>query len=120
MKFSGRHFPKYVILQAVRWYVSYSLSLRMIEEMVAERGIALDHMTINCWVISYASKLSSLHQKQKPTGQPHGAWMKLTHDLPEQIFEQYRRARSPVCETIDPPDDAVQGLLFCLGNLPGH
>ena len=120
MKFSGRHFPKDVILQAVRWYVSYSLSLRMIEEMVAERGIALDHTTINRRVIAYAPKLESLHRRQKHMDQPHGAWMKLIHDLPEQIFEQYRRARSPVCETIDPPDDAVQGLLFCLGNSPGN
>ena len=66
MKFSGRHIPKGVILQAVRWYVSYPLSLRMIEEMFAERGIALDHTTINRWVIAYAPKLEALRRKQKP------------------------------------------------------
>ena len=120
MKFSGRHFPKDVILQAVRWYVVYPLGSRMIEEMVAERGIALDQTTINCWVNAYAPKLESLHRKQKPVGQPHSARMKLIHDLPEQTFEQYRRARSPVCETIDPPDDAVQGLLFCSGDSLRH
>ena len=77
MKFSGRHFPKDVILQAVRWYVVYPLGSRMIEEMVAERRIALDQTTINCWVNAYAPKLESLHRKQKPVGQPHGAWMNL-------------------------------------------
>ena len=66
MKFSGRHFPKDVILQAVRWYVSYPLSFRMIEEMFAERGIAVDHTTINRWVITYAPKPEALHRKQKP------------------------------------------------------
>ena len=66
MKFSGRHFPKDVILQAVRWYVSYPLSFRMIEEMFAERGIVVDHTTINRWVIAYAPKLEALHRKQKP------------------------------------------------------
>ena len=66
MKFSGRHFPKYVILQAVCWYVSYPLSLRMIEEIFAEWGIAVDHTTINRWVIAYAPKLEVLHRKKKP------------------------------------------------------
>ena len=40
-------------------------SLRMIEEMFAERGIALDHTTINRRVIAYAPKLEALHRKQK-------------------------------------------------------
>ena len=44
---SGRHFPKDVILQAVCWYVSYPLSLRMIEEMFAERSITVGRTTIN-------------------------------------------------------------------------
>ena len=39
MKFFGRRFPKDVIFQAVRWYVSYPLSLRMIEEMYADRAL---------------------------------------------------------------------------------
>ena len=66
MKFSGRHFPKDIILQAVRWYVSYPLSFRMIEAMFAERGIAVDHTTINRWVVAYATKLEVLHRKKKP------------------------------------------------------
>ena len=67
MKFFGRHFPKDVVLPAVRWYVSYPLSFRIIEEMFAEWGIALDHTSINRWVIAYAPKLEALHRKQKPT-----------------------------------------------------
>lgn len=45
ISFSGRHYPVPVILQCVRWYVSYALSYRNIEEMMGERGIMVDHAT---------------------------------------------------------------------------
>ena len=57
MKFSGRHFPKDVILTAVRWYLRYNLSYRDVEELIAERGIVVDHSTINRWVVKYAPLL---------------------------------------------------------------
>ena len=40
------HYPLDVMLLCVRWYVAYSLSLRNLEEMMAERGIAVDHSTV--------------------------------------------------------------------------
>jgi transposase-like protein len=40
VSFSGRHYPKFIILQCVRWYVSYALSYCNIEEMMEERGYA--------------------------------------------------------------------------------
>ena len=55
--FSGRHYPKSIILQCVRWYVAYALSYRNIEEMMAERGIYVDHATLNRWVLHYAPLL---------------------------------------------------------------
>ena len=42
----GRHFPKPMILTAIRWYLAYSLSYRDVEELLAERGISVDHSTI--------------------------------------------------------------------------
>ena len=39
------HYPPEVILVCVRWYVAYPLSLRQLEEMMVERGIAVDHST---------------------------------------------------------------------------
>jgi len=48
--FKGRHTPKPIILQCVRWYCAYSLSYRNIEEMMAERGIKIDQSTLNRWV----------------------------------------------------------------------
>ena len=38
-----RHYPLDVILTCVRWYVAYPLNLRQLEEMMAERGVSVDH-----------------------------------------------------------------------------
>ena len=44
------HYPLEVMLTCVRWYVAYPLSLRHLEEMMAERGLSLAHATIMRWV----------------------------------------------------------------------
>ena len=43
----GRHFRQELILITIRWYVAYSLSYRDIEELMAERGLCVDHSTIH-------------------------------------------------------------------------
>jgi IS6 family transposase len=48
--FAGFRFPREVILLAVRWYLRYGLSYRDVEELLAERGIEVDHVTIYRWV----------------------------------------------------------------------
>jgi transposase-like protein len=48
--FVGYRFPPEVILLAVRWYLRYGLSYRDIEELQAERGVEVDHVTIYRWV----------------------------------------------------------------------
>lgn len=69
ISFKGRHTPKAIILQCVRWYCAYSLSYRNIEEMMAKRGVGIDHSTLNRWVVYYAPKLEkSFHIKKKRTG----------------------------------------------------
>jgi len=68
LSFKWRHFEKEMILMAVRWYVAYALSYRNIEELMLERGLHVDHSTINRWVIEYAPKLEDefkKHHKQK-------------------------------------------------------
>jgi transposase, IS6 family len=56
--FRGRHFRDEVIVLCVRWYLRYPLSYRNLEEMMAERGLAVDHSTIARWVLSYAPVLN--------------------------------------------------------------
>ena len=55
--FSGRHFPREIILWAVRWYCRYGLSYRDLEEMMTEHGVPVDHSTIYRWVQKYAPEL---------------------------------------------------------------
>ena len=50
ISFKGAQFPKEVILFAVFFYVRYSVSYRGLEEIMAERGVILDHATLNRWV----------------------------------------------------------------------
>src|SRR5438876_6793792 len=52
--FKWRHFESEIILLCVRWYLRYSLSYRDLEEMMAERGLSVDHTTISRWVQRYA------------------------------------------------------------------
>ncbi len=63
--FKGAHFPKEVILVCVRWYVAYPLSYRNIEEMMAERGVIVDHSTLNRWVIKFAPLLEQEFRYRK-------------------------------------------------------
>jgi IS6 family transposase len=55
--FSGRHYPKDVILWAVRWYCRYGVSYRDLEEMLTEWGVPVDHTTVYRWVQRYAPEL---------------------------------------------------------------
>lgn len=55
--FKGCHFDQSVILLCVRWYLAYALSLRNLEEMMAERGINVDHSTIHRWIIRFSPQL---------------------------------------------------------------
>jgi len=48
--FAGFRFPREVISVAVRWHLRYGLSYRDVEELLAERGITVDHVTIYRWV----------------------------------------------------------------------
>jgi len=64
IEFKQRHFEQGIILLMVRWYLSYPLSYRNIEEMMLERGIHVDHSTINRWVIHYSPLLEDEFRKK--------------------------------------------------------
>src|SRR3989442_10257524 len=67
VSFKGAHFPKEVILMGVRWYVAYPLSTRHVEELMEERGVEVDHSTINRWVIKYSPQLEeAFHRRNHP------------------------------------------------------
>jgi transposase, IS6 family len=56
--FAGFRFPPDVIVLAVRWYLRFGLSYRDVEELLAERGIDVDHVTVHRWVQRFAPLLA--------------------------------------------------------------
>jgi putative transposase len=67
VSFKGAHFPQDIILTAVRWYVAYPLSTRHVEELMCERGVHVDHSTVNRWVIKYSPPLeAAFHRRKRP------------------------------------------------------
>ena len=63
--FKGAHYPKDVILHAVFFYVRYGVSYRDLEEVMAERGVKVDHSTLNRWVIRYSPLIAAESHKRK-------------------------------------------------------
>ena len=58
--FKGAHYPKAVIVHAVFFYVRYAVSYRDLEEILAERGVAVDHATLNRWVVKYLPLIAQM------------------------------------------------------------
>jgi transposase-like protein len=98
--FKGRHFDRSVILLCVRWYLAYSLSLRDLEEMMAERGISIDHATIHRWTVHYAPLLlGQFNRRKRPvTGRWHV----------DETYIKVRCQRQYLYRAIDSNGDTVE------------
>lgn len=84
--FKGSQLEREIILWGVRWYVAYPISYRQLEEMMGERGVAVDHSTLNRWVIKYGIvNLSGTHT----------AWQSCGMDTPPATTK-YKNHRFPV------------------------
>ncbi|WP_370660712.1 transposase, partial [Massilia eurypsychrophila] len=72
LNFKGMRFPIDVILVCIRWYAAYPLSYRHLEEMREERGVSVDHSSINRWAIRFLPLIEKMARKHKrPVG---GSW----------------------------------------------
>ena len=86
IEFKGSHFEREVILWGVRWYVAYPISYRQLEEMMEERGVEVDHATLNRWVLKYVPQLEVAFRVRKTSeGKPiitdmqvEGIWLALS------------------------------------------
>ncbi|WP_209940151.1 IS6 family transposase [Ruegeria sp. HKCCE4148] len=65
ISFKGAQYPKDVILFAVFFYLRYGVSYRDLEEIMSERGVAVDHTTLNRWVTKYASAIADVARRRK-------------------------------------------------------
>lgn len=66
ISFKGAQFPKPVVLYAVFFYVCYAVSYRDLVEIMAERGVGVDHATLNGWVVKFATLIAAKAQIRKP------------------------------------------------------
>ncbi len=63
------HFPLEIMLVCVRWYAAYPLSLRNLEEIMAERGVQADHATVHRWALKILPVLAAAFRRRKlPVG----------------------------------------------------
>jgi IS6 family transposase len=106
--FKWRQTAPELILCAVRWYLRYSLSLRDVEELLAERGLAADHTTIWRWVQRYGPELKQrLRHQLKPTNK---SW---------RVDETYIRVKGRWCYLYRAIDSTGATIDFLLSALRG-
>ena len=63
--FAGFWFPREVISVAVRWYLRYGLSYRDVEELLAERGVEVDHVTVYRWVQTFTPEFIDVARRAR-------------------------------------------------------
>jgi transposase, IS6 family len=101
--FRGRHFEDVIIILCVRWYLRYSLSYRDLEEMMVERGLLVDHVTIWRWVQHYAPILNQ--RLRREVRHPNGSW---------RVDETYVRVGGEwayLCRALDSAGGTIDFLL---------
>ena len=113
--FRGRHFEDVIIILCVRWYLRYSLSYRDLEEMMAERGLSVDHVTIWRWVQHYAPILNQ--RLRRELRHPNRSWrVDETYVRVAGNWAYLYRAVDSTGETIDfmlsPKRDLTAAKLF--------
>ncbi len=72
LSFKRHRFPPDVIRQAIWWYFRFTLSIRDVEEMMAQRGVIVSREAIRCWVIKFGPLIAANIRKQR--GLPTGRW----------------------------------------------
>jgi putative transposase len=100
LNFKGMRFPIDVILVCIRWYAAYPLSYRHLEEIMEERGVSVDHSTINRWAIRFLPLIEKMARKNKrPVG---GSWrMDETYIKVKGAWKYLYRAVDKQGKTVD-------------------
>ncbi|PLY42132.1 IS6 family transposase [Janthinobacterium sp. ROICE36] len=100
LNFKGMRFPIDVILVCVRWYAAYPLSYRHLEEMMQERGVSVDHSSINRWAVRFLPLIEKMaRQHKRPVG---GSWrMDETYIRVKGVWKYLYRAVDKQGKTVD-------------------
>ena len=92
-----------MIAQAVSWYLRYPLSYRDIEELLLERGLEVDHSTVNRWVLAYAPLIE---RRLRPFRKPHCGSVRV-----DETYVRIRGEWRYLYRAIDKHGEAVDVLL---------
>ncbi|MCF6777995.1 IS6 family transposase [Thiotrichales bacterium 19X7-9] len=105
ISFKWRHFNKMIIMLAIRWYLSYSLSYRDVEELLSERGFKVDHTTVYRWVVNYADQLEASFRQKHTKSKAYRSW---------RIDETYIRIKGKdyyLYRAVDKSGDTLEFML---------
>ena len=96
----GLRFPLDIVLVCIRWYAAYPLSYRHLEERMEERGVSVDHSSINRWAIRFLPVLEkAFHRHKHPVG---ASWrMDETYIKVKGVWKYLYRAVDKQGKTID-------------------
>ena len=72
ISYSGYRFPPEIIHQAIWLYLRFTLSLREVEDLLAERGITVSYETVRRWVNHFGPRIAADLRKRRP--KPHATW----------------------------------------------
>lgn len=95
------HYP--LILTCVRWYAAYPLSLRHIEEMMAERGVCVDHAAVHRWAMNNLPVLAAVFRPRK---RPAGVSWRT-----DETYIRVAGQRKYLYRAVDRDGDAIDFLL---------
>jgi putative transposase len=101
ISFKGHRFETTIILTCVRWYLAYPLSYRNLEEMMAERGVAVDHSNIYRWVQKFMPKLEATFRKGRKRPVENSWRMDETYIKIQGQWRYLYRAVDKAGQTID-------------------
>jgi putative transposase len=116
ISFSGTHVPKDIILHAVFFYLRYAVSYRGLEEIMEERGVTVDHATLNRRVIKYSPLIAIKAQRIK--SRASSSWrMDETYIKIKGQWVYYYRALDKFHKTLDlmlpeQPDETAATAFF--------
>ena len=74
INFKRRHFKQDIIMMSMRWYLSYALSYRHVEELLLERGVSIDHSTLQRWVVRYSAELENEFRRRYKKSGTYISW----------------------------------------------
>ncbi len=114
--FKGRHFEAGLIVQAVSWYLRYPLSYRDIEELLLERGLEVDHSTVNRWVLAYAPLIE---RRLRPFRKPHCGSVRVDETYVRIRGEWRYLYRARICSRRE-GDEASVATKVRLGRINGN